>query len=249
MRRWRDLNIGLMAPRNIASADVGRPVMQLLDDLLPIYSPYRFGHYEPLKEVMETFDVERLAQYWHESFYWTSKRRVAEGAVSPECEYNGHSRIRVTGKSEPALYTPAAEFMHRASRVLRPDFAYIHLFTEHEFAVRAYDMYYPYRIGVATHQLRKYLPDLVWGTIFGPPYVKLFGRDVLLSAPAYLATEMAGDTIYLQLSENLTDLQTQYEAVASVREAVKDHLGRDAFLDMDLGIHHKYRTPEFVINP
>ncbi|MDB5059587.1 MAG: hypothetical protein JWO59_3059 [Chloroflexi bacterium] len=249
MGRWRDLGIAQLVQRNIASADVGRPVMQLLHDLLPTYSPYRFGHFEPLKEVMETFDVERLARQWEESFFWASKRRVCEGSVWPQCDYNGHSAVYVTGKSEPALYTAAIEFMHRASQLLQPDFAYIHLFTEHQASVRAYDVYYPYIRGVVTHELRKYLPDLVWGTIFGPPYVKLFGREVLLSAPAYLATETAEDTIYLQLTESLTDLQTQYEAVANVREAVKDHLGRDAFLDMDLGIHHKYRTPEFVINP
>jgi hypothetical protein len=35
-----------------------------------------------------------------------------------------------------------------------------------------------------TTYLQRYIPDLYWFTILGPPYVRLFGRDRLLEAPA-----------------------------------------------------------------
>ena len=146
--------------------------------------------------------------------------------------------------------THAVEFLLAVSGILRPDFAYLHLFTEEQFSAIPYNMYSPFRQrGVATLLLRRYLPDLCWGTVFGPPYVRLFGRDVLLSAPVYRAQEIAQDTIYLQLSESLADLQTQYPAVDAVRQATKEHLGTDAFLNMELGQYHTYRTPEFAFSP
>jgi hypothetical protein len=257
MARKPPLGLAVLVPRNIASAAIGRPVMQMLHDLLPAYTPHRFGHCEPLPEIMGTFDVERLARQWSGGFFWTSNRGVGEGRVWPENDYNGHARVRLSGKATPREYRPAVTFLLQLSELLRPDFAYVHLFTEREAAERAYEMLYPYSIGVTTHELRKYLPDLVWGTVFGPPYVRLFGRETLLSAPVHLARELGEETIYLQLTESLADLQTDYDRVDQVREATKDHLGRDAFLDMAYGqlqIYNappagRYRTPDFRIDP
>lgn len=82
-----------------------------------------------------------------------------------------------------------------------------------------------------TRSLLYWLPALPWAVVFGEAYVRMFGLDRLLSAPAYKIEKLSDDAVYLQLSPNLTDLQTDYEAVHAVREKVQEHLGREAFFD------------------
>lgn len=250
------LSLALLVPRVIEFSDSGKPLMELLHTLLPEYAPLRYGTYEPLKERMEAFDVQRLEEPWQWGFYWKGRPGVVDGGVDPRCVY-GHSSLRLTGKAGPTVAARAAEFILQASRLLRPDFAYVHQWTATEWERRDYHQCHPYHLGIVTHELRKYLPDLVWGTVFGPPYVCMFGRDALLTAPVHAAREVGEQAIYLQLTESLTDLQTDYDRVDSVREATKDHLGRDAFLDMAHGLMQiynpppsgRYRTPTFTINP
>ncbi|HWP39919.1 MAG TPA: hypothetical protein VNL70_03255 [Tepidisphaeraceae bacterium] len=79
------------------------------------------------------------------------------------------------------------------------------------------------------------IPDLCWVTVFGPMYVRHFGRDRLLSAPAPVVRPIATDTILVQLSHSYTQLATDWEKFNATREAVIDHLGRECF--------NRLRTP------
>lgn len=256
MGRRTDFSLGLLVPRRMDFADIGKPVMGLLHDHMPDYRPYRYDTSEPLNEVMEEFDVQRLEDPWKRGFFWKGRRGVSEGSVWPDSVPN-HSALYLTGKSIPMLLPRAVQFLLQASQVVRPDFAYLHLLTETEFRSRDYHMCHPYSIGIVTQELRKYLPDLEWGMVFGPPYVRMFGRQTLLSAPVFIAHEIGEETIYVQLTDSLRDLQTDYDRVDQVREATKDHLGRDAFLDTTYGLTQiynsppagRYRTPDFVISP
>lgn len=89
----------------------------------------------------------------------------------------------------------------------------------------------PYTFFLVTHTLRHWLPDLFWGTVFGPAYVKLFGMDRLLSTPAFAVERLAEDMVYIQLSPSIEDLHTDFFAVQAVRVRAKEHLGNDAFFD------------------
>ena len=69
-------------------------------------------------------------------------------------------------------------------------------------------------------------PELGWINYFGKPYIDLFGREKLLSAPCYRTFEIGEDIIGLQMSEDL------FQPIPSdVRYAVKKHLGEDAFVE------------------
>jgi hypothetical protein len=100
--------------------------------------------------------------------------------------------------------------------------------------------------GIYTHMLVKCLPDIVWSQIFGPAYVKLFGLEKLLSAPAYKVEQLGPETVYIQLSESLFDMHERYEEVDAVRQQVKHHLDDNIFFDPKHPEDHIYRTPEFV---
>ena len=69
-------------------------------------------------------------------------------------------------------------------------------------------------------------PELAWINYFGRPYIDLFGREKLLSAPCYRTFEISEDLIGLQMTEDL------FQPIPSdVRYAVKKHLGEDAFVE------------------
>jgi hypothetical protein len=102
-------------------------------------------------------------------------------------------------------------------------------------------------LSVPPIQLRtRCVPDLYWLTLFGPPYVKLFGRERLLSAPAYKVEELAYGGITLQLTPSLSDLRTKTDEFEAVRSATLAHLDNDAFFDPTKGPDYEYQRPNFL---
>lgn len=103
------------------------------------------------------------------------------------------------------------------------------------------------RIGhpYSTHTLRRALPDLSWGHIFGRPYVKIFGMDRLLSSPAYRVEQLTPDAVYLQLTESVFDILDRPAEVHARKQLVKRHLDENAFVDAARPASHIYRTPAF----
>jgi len=56
---------------------------------------------------------------------------------------------------------------------------------------------------IASKDIQQCIPDVYWLTVFGPPYVRLFGRDKLLAAPVYKAAALTDGIVILQLMGNL----------------------------------------------
>ena len=73
----------------------------------------------------------------------------------------------------------------------------------------------------------------------------MFGRERILSAPAYKVCELSRDAICVQLSKELSDMTVRYEEVEAVRRDVKRHLGEDAFFDPIKGEGYRYSVPQF----
>jgi hypothetical protein len=83
---------------------------------------------------------------------------------------------------------------------------------------------------VSERGLKECLPDLAWGNIFGPPYVELFGgADRMRSVPAPLVIELGPERFFLQLTDDISDVQHDRAALTAAREAAKEHLGADCF--------------------
>jgi hypothetical protein len=74
------------------------------------------------------------------------------------------------------------------------------------------------------------IPGLYWLNYFGIPYVKMMGRENLLSSPAYRVEALA-DGVLLELGENPADwTTTDYK---EGERAVIDHVGRLFFFSRD----------------
>jgi len=111
---------------------------------------------------------------------------------------------------------------------------------------------------VTTHILRHWLPDMMWAIVLGPAYVRMFGKEHILKAPAYLVEEIGHEVIYLQLTPRLEDIDERFDDVMAARQRVKLHLGMDAFFQLELAYEWRehrenagrvFRVPEFVLMP
>ncbi len=72
----------------------------------------------------------------------------------------------------------------------------------------------------------------LWSTVNGPE--------------PHVARELASGHVYVQLTEQLLDLEADYPKVAAARERIIEHLGRDAFFAPG---RSEYRTPKFSFFP
>ncbi|HJV72859.1 MAG TPA: hypothetical protein VJ654_01440 [Noviherbaspirillum sp.] len=104
-------------------------------------------------------------------------------------------------------------------------------------------------MSITGRTLQKCLPNIFWSQVFGSPYVRLFGLEKLLSAPAYKVEQLGPETVYIQLSESLFDMHERYEAVDAIRQQVKTHLDDNIFFKTGNPEGHVYRTPDFQFPP
>ena len=89
----------------------------------------------------------------------------------------------------------------------------------------------------------RFLPNLFWAQVFGPPWVELFGADTIASTPAHRVEEIAPDHWLIQLTDRLADVVEDHDTFEQARVAAKTHLGNDAFYNTELGLNGPYRVP------
>jgi hypothetical protein len=244
----RDINIGILTPYSLDSKESGKTLLTFLSEDFPEFLPERFNNYEPLERKFSMANLEEALELWNYPFLWSRRKPPVQGNVwMGQACYKSHSSIYISSQSKLIDPKRLANFIKEISVLLKADFSYLHLFTQAEFDIEDYDAFTPFRQGVVTHELRNYLPNLCWATIFGSPYVELFGRDKVLSTPAFLVQELADNLFYIQLSENLFDLKSKYGEVNNIRCTVKKYLGSDAFYDPHVSDDHVYKVPNFTL--
>lgn len=90
--------------------------------------------------------------------------------------------------------------------------------------------------------LTEHLPGIYWANFFGPIYVEFFGREKLLSAPAYKVEELPEGGILLLTSASPLDWDNP--ETKEIERAVVEHLGKEAFFDRN-DPQRKHRAPIF----
>jgi hypothetical protein len=71
------------------------------------------------------------------------------------------------------------------------------------------------------------LPDIPWGTIFGAPYVEMFGEQSIISAPFAEVTRWASGHFFCKLTGDLRNSDLPMD----IRQSIRSHLGSDAFME------------------
>jgi len=216
--------------------------------------PEKWGWQEPLNRVFDAQNLEMLIPDSNEceTIDWQRKTRPkAEGSfrvrwlsMSPKV-MDTHASVNVTVELGDVEQDSLVASLKALSMCVRADFAVLEVLTEsyRGFAMESGSAPYGDRFMLSTHVLRHWLPDVFWGTVFGAPYVKLFGKDRLLSAPVAIAEEIGEDMVYIQLTERLIDTVNSPSAVQQCRVQVKKHLGIDAFFESGRGYDRLKRGP------
>jgi hypothetical protein len=94
--------------------------------------------------------------------------------------------------------------------------------------------------------LQKGLPHLSWFTVFGRPYIEMFGRERIFSIPAFEVREISEAAVRVQLTEDLEDSQKSWDNFARIRKECEEHLGLDAFRgDEEDPTRRASRVPDF----
>jgi hypothetical protein len=225
------LVIGVLTPLSLDDAASGARFLELLIQTAPDLSPEYFGNVEPVRTPFQS--IEESVASWKPPFLWKRRTGVrTDGAVwfgNP----GNHSAtyVTVTGRCQPT--DQAVALVQAATAPFSVDFAYVHLVTEAETTAPQvpYDMWYPIDIGVTSHDLRKGIPSICWAMVFGPPYVRLIGREKLLSAPCFSVKELSNEHLYLQVTAQVEDLRRDFGGFEALRQRLKRHLGEELFLE------------------
>jgi hypothetical protein len=221
-------------------------VVQLQIDTLPEYIPTKWGYTEPLKNIFDPKDISILnpqnAYNIMESAYWkrTGENR-AYGGWYPRRDLEIQSKTVLNHASTVLNVYDASNqeklifFAKSTSTYFPINFGFIEAITERykpygaANGIKCYDI-----LAITTHILRHWLPDILWCSVFGPDYINFFGKERLLSAPAYKVELLNDEAVFLQLTPDINDLWVNFDMVMDAREEVKRHLGYEAFYRKEL---------------
>jgi hypothetical protein len=216
-------------------------MLQSLCDF-PSLIPDVYGAVEPMREQFSHDDLDAISEKvhgWRTGFMWRHRKPQSWGAIYPNYSPRPkHTLVNFNlNIGTDAGESDAIGLLKNWSRALLADFGFV----EPKPAKPSAERPSPF---VTTRDLLKGIPQFFWATVFGPPYVELFGRDRLSGVPAAVNIELAPNLFYIQLTEHLSDVIERPEIVDKARQAAKEHLGLDAFV-IAPGAATAARVPKF----
>lgn len=239
----------LFAPSFWADDDFVGWIEHFLQEL-PEYKPHKWNSIEPINKPFDLAAIRELISIGGNLIYWKrSSPPKSQGEFKSRAKakpWHAHHSLGLTASSDAEIQA-AIRYCESASQKFGIDYA--HLDTNPD-AYKDYGLICdasPFRdyIYIPSVKLHQNLPDIFWYQIFGPPYVRLFGLEKLLSAPAYRVAQIAEETICIQLSGSVFDMHTNYGAVDAVRQKVKAHIDNNIIFNSNNPPDHIYRIPDF----
>lgn len=236
----------------MGSSATGRTFLSILGD--SILRPDVYGNWEPLRSRFDPTRAEAALDAWRFPFLWerTTGPHGSGGVwithgVSQTLQ---HSAINLR-LADSKDWSQLASLVRAVSLAFTADFAFIEPFSDRciqlgrqNGTVHALNKQgTQWTMSVTSHDIKKYLPDAYWAMILGRPYVDLFGFERILSTPALIVEQLSDEMVYLQLSEDASDVVNKAGIVDHVRTKVKEHLGLGAFFQNDFG---DYDVPHFA---
>lgn len=268
MRMKGRIDLKLLSVRSLRSPEDFLAVVRLQNEMLPEFTPQKFGWVEPTLSFDAVHPEQLIPSDCNgqaDNVFWkrTGKNR-AEGAWMPGWRQQHAGQMLSThGSMSLAVFDSRSEqdliaYLQAGSVQAGGDFGFVDGQTE---AYRPHALLSDFTLfgtglSVVTPLLRHWLPDMPWATVFGPAYVRMFGKERVLSAPVHLVKELGPETVYLQLTPKLEDIEERFDEVMTARERVKQHLGADAFFQPEKAYDWRehpemagkvFRVPEFQL--
>lgn len=228
----------------VRDRESGRLFLELLMETAPQFVPEKYNYYEPLKNVFDPEKLDEALQHWHDSFLWRRSKPSISGSVLVGFR-NVHDKLSLRLPVKALDLQTVARLWKALQKSFGVDLACVQVWTDADTAdIEYYKTHTMPFSTLTTHDLREGLPDEPWAMLFGPPYVELFGRERLLSTPA-ARVEPMGEGIYVQLTDDPTDVAKNRDEYLAAQRAAKEHLDRDAF--RGISASGKCRVPEFFL--
>ncbi len=243
------LSSGLLFPFDVSHISCGRKYFELVSAHAPRLLPQKYGNDEPLKGCFSLDAIEPILQAsWQDMFLWKSNSSKTNG-IWQMGKGLRHSSLFVYGNNR-TINSGELKSLYEAMAVSfgEIDFGYVHALADPEwesFAPFATDMLSPFNYGVMTINLRKCIPNLSWATLFGRPYVEMIGMDRLLSSPAFNVEKWGDSLVYVQVSPEISDVESKFSDFSDRRNAVKSHLGDHLFF-MPNASQNDSKSPMFT---
>jgi len=245
------MTLQILSPKTLTSTEIARKVVPTLLEYLPSdIMPDRFGTREPFTEAFSPNTIDAALAAWRPPSFFLSCERsntlVSISMVLPTWRNPPHSRIAVSVPHLAIGQVEAIGLIENVSTLVDADFAFAQIVTEKELVLgQSSGTVLGSSLAVTTHNLRKSVPDLYWLTLFGGPYIDLWGRETLMSVPAEEVSAV-GDSVALRLSPSILDPLRRPTKFYESRQACKTHLDHDAFFDEREPLTHQYRVPNFA---
>jgi hypothetical protein len=231
------VHVGALTPRHLASPEEGVAIFNALFRRFPDLRPDVYANCEPIRTPFDA-NVGLDKACWKATLFWRKK------GVGPRVEgsvwlgtRDTHTGVFIEARGLPDAQEVAVQALDCLATLLPLDFGYVHATPRAAYAAEASPSADQQRnqmflVGIMTSVLKKGLPELPWLTLFGRPYLDLFGEDTVRSAPAF-AVRKLGQHVTLQLSERLEGFVAASDPVRTVARDVMTHLGHRAFATSD----------------
>jgi hypothetical protein len=229
--------INLLSPCSYSRNDQIKKLIGWQVEHLPEVSPLKWDNFVPLGH---PFDPQNFAesipdQIHPGALFWERNRKPkAHGTWRAGVAPNHPNPLAITRHSnstargmEHTLQPALTRFMQTMPPLMPCDIGFIEWESDLYIDIEGQSSFGGYLL--TTHTLRHWLPDMLWGMVFGPPYVRMFGLQKLLSCPAHSIVQLAPESVYIQLTEDLRDNELRFEHLQAKRMEAKLHLGIEHF--------------------
>jgi hypothetical protein len=235
------ISMFLMSLKDFQNEQLASDVINTMN-LYPEFSPNKCDTETPLKFKFEISDINHLINMWMNkgiNDQWV-KEKYASGTFIAERSKKWRSGYFASWKKSQQVNFNHFSIDVSFHEAINSDFL------EKFMSLCKYfiDLIEPVygAIGIVQSDeyspinLRVRLPELKWITLFGQPYIDLFGKEKLAATPCFKVHEINDQTIGIQLTESIYN-----EIPSSLKKSIKMYLGEDAFVEEGKGVK-RYKT-------
>jgi len=207
-------------------------VIEKINEYGEDFIPQKFDVYQPLKRKYNPNDIDEVVEVWlnDKINQQTSKDDYSGGLLLMESKLESKVSYQVSWQKDNYANFNIFALSMNIDYLINLDIFEKFIKLSHELI----NLIEPVQGEIVNesligwnepYELEIRHPELQWVNFFGKPYIDLFGREKLLSSPAYKVESIGTNVIALQTIESI------FEPIPNdVRESIKKHLCENAFV-------------------
>lgn len=234
-----EVNLNLNCLSDFYDKDMARNVLDIINSYGKEYIPDRFDSLQPLNKKYNPDNIDQVISTWRndEGNKVNIQEKYLMGSLLMQKKRSSQASYYISWeKSEEASFNNFSlgvdiNFLKKEKNFNK----YLELCKEIIIALNPVQ-------GQISNMMDKYScepinlkirhPELQWVTIFGQPYIELFGKEKLMKTPCYKVYEITDQLIAIQLTETIFE-----EIPEELRENVRGYLGGEAFVKGNKFVH------------